>query len=718
MKHFLKPLSHCLTTAVITSALLEIYFLPAVEASVPEPAQPTTAESAAEPAVAVPTPEAPLAISDREPDASPVQATDNSPQPSPAPHPAASAAPKPETAPANPEQSSPKATPAAASKPAETGPARTIAGMRQVLEKRLADLAEQNKDSRNAQWQENLIRTAIQSAWYGDFEQARRVATHPALSAAIQTDLLGKIAAIEVQWQTARLAQQLKPGQADPRVAAKPGSQTATPSAQAGGRTLPSGSFASVSPNWSSLGVSPGNQCLALQTPTSPAVAKPAQAAPRTATQTAPAKTPRGSIPAFVPALGQNLAARLAQSSQKQTTTKPSVQTQPLVSANLFTGVAASSSFRVTAEAPRLATRLATSPAQVMTEIPVRATARAPIPSAAAQAAPVATASAPALPELNSASVTPTAAESTVAENPSFLAQPLDRAEVTLTNLLPHPFNLVWNWWATPDATQAATLPSSIETANSKSIPLLTGFSADATALANAAQTGLNNYSLFQVWSQDLTQALQPPRSAFKLSIPGLAVAKTANAKTQTPTYDTAALLAMSCANAQLASQFSSYVVNPATSKQMGWVNLMFPLPIPAVVTSLFGWRIHPISGNLSFHTGLDLGAPMGTPVLAAQSGQVVAADNMGGYGLAVVVENASTRERNLYGHLSGIAVQPGTQVNQGTVLGWVGSTGNSTGPHLHFESMVHTEAGWTAIDPLASAAVTVASSGRNEGAR
>jgi murein DD-endopeptidase MepM/ murein hydrolase activator NlpD len=99
----------------------------------------------------------------------------------------------------------------------------------------------------------------------------------------------------------------------------------------------------------------------------------------------------------------------------------------------------------------------------------------------------------------------------------------------------------------------------------------------------------------------------------------------------------------------------------------------------------------------------------MGTPVLAALSGRVVVADYMGGYGMAVVVENDTNHERNLYGHLSGIAVQPGMRIKQGAILGWVGSTGNSTGPHLHFESQIRTENGWTAVDPLASAAVAVA---------
>lgn len=339
-----------------------------------------------------------------------------------------------------------------------------------------------------------------------------------------------------------------------------------------------------------------------------------------------------------------------------------------------------------------------------MTEIPAPAVVRSPV--AAAQPAAL-----PQLPPVQASVLTDLSTD----VRPSVLAEPLEQAEATLANLLPYPFNLAWDWW-TPNLAQKQ--PASEDVTNSDSASFLDSLSASTITFVDAAQLGLSNHALFQAWSQDLIAALQPARSAFKLSIPSLAVAKTVNAKTQAVSYDTAALLAMSCRNAQLASQFSSYVVDPATSKKMGWVNLMFPLPIPAVVTSLFGWRIHPISGNLSFHTGLDLGAPMGTPVLAAQAGRVVAADDMGGYGLAVVVENSSTRERNLYGHLSGIAVQPGAQVSQGTVLGWVGSTGNSTGPHLHFETIVQTESGWTAIDPLAGAAVNVASNPQSAASR
>jgi murein DD-endopeptidase MepM/ murein hydrolase activator NlpD len=126
---------------------------------------------------------------------------------------------------------------------------------------------------------------------------------------------------------------------------------------------------------------------------------------------------------------------------------------------------------------------------------------------------------------------------------------------------------------------------------------------------------------------------------------------------------------------------------------------MIFPLSIPAPVTSLFGWRIHPITGERRFHAGTDLGAPVGTPVLAAARGQVETADWMGGYGLAVII-NHNSAEQSLYGHMSQIFVHPGQWVEPGTVIGQVGSTGFSTGPHLHFEIRHLTQDGWVAVDP------------------
>ena len=126
---------------------------------------------------------------------------------------------------------------------------------------------------------------------------------------------------------------------------------------------------------------------------------------------------------------------------------------------------------------------------------------------------------------------------------------------------------------------------------------------------------------------------------------------------------------------------------------------MMYPLSIPASITSVFGWRVHPITGNQRFHAGTDIGAPTGTPVLAAAAGQVETANWLGGYGLTVTLNHKSA-EQTLYGHMSEIFVQPGQWVAPGTVIGRVGSTGNSTGPHLHFEVRHLTPNGWVATDP------------------
>lgn len=148
----------------------------------------------------------------------------------------------------------------------------------------------------------------------------------------------------------------------------------------------------------------------------------------------------------------------------------------------------------------------------------------------------------------------------------------------------------------------------------------------------------------------------------------------------------------------------SGYYYNPGVKPSglpgNGNISLLFPLSIPAPITSIFGWRVHPISGDRQFHSGTDLGAPLGTPVLAAYAGQVAIADWLGGYGLAVVISHNQGTQETLYGHLSEIFVKPGEKVEQGTVIGRVGSTGNSTGPHLHFELRQMTAEGWVNLDP------------------
>jgi murein DD-endopeptidase MepM/ murein hydrolase activator NlpD len=128
-------------------------------------------------------------------------------------------------------------------------------------------------------------------------------------------------------------------------------------------------------------------------------------------------------------------------------------------------------------------------------------------------------------------------------------------------------------------------------------------------------------------------------------------------------------------------------------------VELGYPLSRPAPTTSRFGWRTHPITGSRRFHSGVDIGAPMGAPVVAAATGTIVSSGWLGGYGKTIVIQHNGVQQ-TLYGHLSEVFVQPGQRIEQGTVIGRVGSTGNSTGPHLHFESRSATNDGWVAVDP------------------
>jgi murein DD-endopeptidase MepM/ murein hydrolase activator NlpD len=117
---------------------------------------------------------------------------------------------------------------------------------------------------------------------------------------------------------------------------------------------------------------------------------------------------------------------------------------------------------------------------------------------------------------------------------------------------------------------------------------------------------------------------------------------------------------------------------------KMGW-------PVSGSVSSEFGWRVHPISHARRIHEGIDISAPTGTPVRAASDGVVVKASNgwNGGYGNIVVIDHGSGI-MTLYGHNASLASSVGQAVKRGDVVAYVGSTGNSTGPHCHFEVRVN----------------------------
>jgi murein DD-endopeptidase MepM/ murein hydrolase activator NlpD len=110
-----------------------------------------------------------------------------------------------------------------------------------------------------------------------------------------------------------------------------------------------------------------------------------------------------------------------------------------------------------------------------------------------------------------------------------------------------------------------------------------------------------------------------------------------------------------------------------------------FSWPVTGTITSPFGWRSNPFGGGPEFHQGLDIAAPMGTTVTAAAGGTVIMAQWYGGYGNYILIDNGGGYSTG-YGHLSAIYVSTGQAVQRGQAIGAVGSTGQSTGPHLHFE--------------------------------
>jgi murein DD-endopeptidase MepM/ murein hydrolase activator NlpD len=114
-----------------------------------------------------------------------------------------------------------------------------------------------------------------------------------------------------------------------------------------------------------------------------------------------------------------------------------------------------------------------------------------------------------------------------------------------------------------------------------------------------------------------------------------------------------------------------------------------FMWPVTGRITCPFGWRIHPIFGRRDFHTGLDIASPYGRPIVAADNGEVIFAGWWDGYGKAIVIDHGRGYT-TVYGHTSRIYMQAGQKVEKGQVIGLIGTTGFSTGPHLHFEIRVN----------------------------
>ncbi len=126
-------------------------------------------------------------------------------------------------------------------------------------------------------------------------------------------------------------------------------------------------------------------------------------------------------------------------------------------------------------------------------------------------------------------------------------------------------------------------------------------------------------------------------------------------------------------------------------------VSIPSRMPVEGVrLTSSFGMRYHPVLGGRRNHAGVDLAAPMGSPIYATADGAVSTAEWTGGYGLLVSLDHGGELQTR-YGHMSRLNVAAGQQVRKGDLIGFVGSTGRSTGPHLHYEVRI---AG-TAVNPI-----------------
>lgn len=128
--------------------------------------------------------------------------------------------------------------------------------------------------------------------------------------------------------------------------------------------------------------------------------------------------------------------------------------------------------------------------------------------------------------------------------------------------------------------------------------------------------------------------------------------------------------------------------------------DIRFPLTTVAEISSPFGWRLNPLTQIPQIHEGIDFAAPIGTPVIAVASGEVAIAGSLSGYGLTVIMRHHNNTRESRYAHLSKVLVQPGQKIEVGTVVGLVGNTGLSTGPHLHFEWRELKNGGWVATNP------------------
>lgn len=134
-------------------------------------------------------------------------------------------------------------------------------------------------------------------------------------------------------------------------------------------------------------------------------------------------------------------------------------------------------------------------------------------------------------------------------------------------------------------------------------------------------------------------------------------------------------------------------IISKSTKNSGVSVSGSFITPVNGRISSPFGWRTHPIFKSRTFHSGIDIAAPHGTPIQAANAGKVIYSGWYGGYGRVVILDHGSCTGQpttTLYAHMSRQKVTVGQTVARGHIIGLVGSTGYSTGPHLHFEVRIN----------------------------
>lgn len=132
-----------------------------------------------------------------------------------------------------------------------------------------------------------------------------------------------------------------------------------------------------------------------------------------------------------------------------------------------------------------------------------------------------------------------------------------------------------------------------------------------------------------------------------------------------------------------LKPEVATTMATKSSRNRLGTGNIQPPTNAP--ITSTYGWRIHPKLGYRRLHAGIDFGAASGSPVKAADGGVVTFSGWKGGYGNAVIIDHGQGIS-TLYGHNSQLLVVVGQRINRGDIIALVGSTGLSTGPHIHFE--------------------------------